>query len=257
MADTYGGLEIPVPVPETSGPTYTHPEIVTGDPLIGNLAHFLYVVIRAQVQDAWNSIHPAQPVVKRFFPNDPEDIFNEEFLPGLFVYRPGRETREQVEAFEQTADDYRFQKSRVECWWILDNAQIANQRARNQMIDTVRKVIDRAIMIGRDLAWLLPEDTDPTSPSYDPKAVTQGSSLAYHTGAATIELVHASPADFVRKMNLPAQPRRYQSLKMSFYIEELLVRDVGDETTVLDAQYVSPDQGTGLGPFDLGDAEYT
>lgn len=250
MADLYGGLAIPVPLPQAQG---TFPlEAEVGDPLISYLANFLTAIVTFYVGAAWTAVSPATPIIKTSIANNPEDGFNEAQLPALYVFRPGRETREVVETFEQVADDYRFQKGRVEARWILNTAQQVNQRARNQLVDAVRKAVDRAINIGRDPCWIVPGDPDP-------KAATQGSSLLTYTGGAVIELEHAAPGTYNHKMALPAPQRHYDELKMSFNVEELLVRDitVNAPNNNLQAGYVSPDQGTGLGPFDLGDAIYT
>lgn len=251
MADLYGGVAIPVPV--ANPPNTFPPEQEAGDPMISYLANFLTAVMTTYCGAAWTSVSPSTVIVKTSIANNPEDGFNEAQLPALYVFRPGRETREQVETFEQVADDYRFQKGRIEARWILNTAQQVNQRLRNQLVDAVRKVIDRAINIGRDPCWIVPGDLDP-------KAATQGSSLLGYTGGAVIELSHAAPGTYNHKMMLPAPQRHYDELKMSFYVEELLQRDItllGAPHTTAGAQYQSPDQGTGLGPLDLGDAIYT
>lgn len=264
MADSYGGTVIPVPVPLQAG---SFPlEQVAGDVLLGYFANFLAKIIQFYAGDVWQAVHPAQPIVKTVIADEPVNGFSEAQLPCLYVYRPGRETREAIEKFEQVADDYRFQISRIEVHWIMNPVQQANHRRRNQIVDAVRKVIDRALHVGRDVAWIVPGDTDvflpdgtTPNPQYDPKAATQGSSLLGYTGAAVLELEHASPGKYDQKMMLPAPQRHYDELRMSFTVEELLERDItllGDPNTTAQAGYVSPDQGTGLGPFDLGDAYY-
>jgi len=263
MADRYGGMYIPVPVPLTAGSFPV--EANAGDILLGYLANFLAKIIQVYAGDVWDSVSPSTPIVKTTLAQDPEDNFNEAMLPCLYVYRPARETREAIEKFEQVADDYRFQKGRIEVRWILNSVQQANHRKRNQLIDAVRKVVDRAMHVGRDPAWIVPGDTDPLlpdstpNPSYDPKAALQGSSLLNYTGAAVLELDHAAPSVYSHKMMLPAPQRHYDELRLSITVEELLERDldiIGDPNVKAEAIYESPDQGTGLGPFILGDAYY-
>lgn len=251
MSDKYGGLVIPAPVLPV--PTPNRPEMVEGDLLVTYFSDFLQKVMTFYAGAAWSSVHPAQPIVKKVSGNSPESGFNENWLPCLFVYRPGRETREVLDTFVQVADDYRFQKGRLEVQWILNPVQQTNQRVRDGMLDAVRKVIDRAVQMGRDPAWTLVDDPDT-------KAEQWGSSLLGFTGCAVIELDHAAPGTWTQTMELPAKPKNYDVLKMSFAIEELLDRDITintDPNEELSLEIESPDQNTGLGPFDLGDGTYT
>lgn len=249
MADKYGGLVLPVPLQPNSGAF--PPEAGVGDLATGYLANFLTTIVKYYAGDAWSSVAPQTPIIKTSIANDPTDGFNEATLPALYVYRPGHETREAVESFTQVADDYRFQKSRIEARWILNAMPQANQRVRNQMFDAVRKVIDQAIQIGRDKNWIVPGDTDP-------KAAAFGSSLCNYAGFASIELEHAAPSVFAQKMMLPAPQRHYDELKMSFIVEELLNRDITlyDPNNQVRLTEKSPDQGTGLGDAVIDDGIY-
>lgn len=250
MAHKYGGIQFPVPVVTTSG---GFPEEQDGcDILLGYLASYIATVLQVYAGDAWRDISPSTPIVKSIQLNEPEDGFNEAWLPALFVYRPGRETREVIEEFDQVADEYRFQKGRVVVRWIMNPVQQANARRRNNVIDAVRKIVDNTINEGRDINWIVPGDPDT-------KAASFGSSLCGFTGAAVIELNGAAPGTYTHSMMLPAQPKKYAELKMSLLVEELLVRDVtlyGPANTSLSEQITSPDQGTGLGNLTLGDGQY-
>lgn len=256
MADRYGAAILPAPIPiETGFP----PVVAPGDILLGYLADFLKTVMEFHVGDLWENIQPGKPLVKTVYCDGPEFTLNESSLPALFIYRPGRETREIIETFEQIADDYRFQKGRVACQWIMNPQPDNMRRQRDAVVDVLRKAIDASIHIGRHRSWIVPGDTDPTSPTYDSHAANEGSSLLGYTGAAVIELDHAGPGQYIHKMAPPAPIRSYEELKMSFLVEEQDVPDLtlqGEANVQLKATFVSPDQGTGLGPFILGDAIY-
>lgn len=258
MADKYGGLVFPVP--ELPAPGSFPVDFAIGDVLLGYVADYVRTILTTYVEDAWKSVAPGySKIVKTIILNEPTTSINEEWLPALYVYRPGRETRETVETFEQIADDYRYQIGRISLQWVMPAAPQEHRLVRNNIIDSVRKTIDAAIQIGRDPAWIVPGDTDPLGSHYDAKAATFGSSLSSYAGFATLELQHASPASIVRKMEPPAKDRSYESLKMSLYCEELLQRDldlIGAPHTSNKATYQSPDQGTGLGDYTLGEAEY-
>lgn len=258
MSDMFGGLQIPVPT--DPDPNDFPPDEAVGDPLLKYTAQFLTAVIRTYVGAAWESIQPGKPIIRTIQTNDPDDIFIESQLPALYVYRPKRATREAVEMSVRMADDYQVETSRLVAQWIMDPSPQVTRAVRNQITNAVRKVVDRAILVGRDKAWIVPADLVPATPTYDAKAAINGSSLMAYTGYMTIELTHAAPGEYVPKMASPAPSRSYDDFIMSFYLEELLVLDptlTSDPNTQLSAGFVSPDQGTGLGPFDLGDTIYT
>lgn len=254
MSDIYGALPIPVPPLGDSGEF--PPESAVGDPLLGYVGDFLRTILRTYVGDAWTSIAPGIPIVKSLFIGDPEDMFIESALPAIYIYRPGKETRETLEVFEQVADDYRFEKGRIAVWWIMPAAPQERRRERDEILNAMRKVIDRCIHVGRDPAWKVPGHDDTDSPNYDVKAATFGSSLSGFSGFATLELQHAGPATYLRRMEPPAKHRSYMGLRISIYVEELLNRDINllsEANESLKAQYTSPDQETGLGDFVLGE----
>jgi hypothetical protein len=249
VADKYGGTELPAIIPVDTG----FPEVSSPfDVLLGYFADFIKTVMEYHCADIWASVQPNLPIVKSVKTDDPATNLNEQWLPALFIYRPGRETREVIEKFEWIAEDYRLQKGRVVVQWILNPSPQENRRRVDQVIDLIRKAVDSALEIGRHPAWVVPGDTDPL-------AATQGSSLLDYTGAGVIELDHAGPGLYEHKMLPPAQSRKYEELKMSFFVEELLQYDLdlkGGPHETAAVTIVSPDQGTGLGPFTLEDAIY-
>lgn len=258
MADKYGATELPAVVPLNTG----FPAVIApGDALLGILGDFLKSVMEFHCGALWASVAPNIPIVKRVVTDSPEVDFNEQWLPSLYIFRPGRETREVIETFEQVADDYRFQKGRVAVRWIMSNAPQEHRRARDRIIDTLRKAIDAAVHIGRHKSWIVPGEDDPLASNYDSHAALEGSSLLIHSGAAVIELDHAGPGQYQHKMQAPASPggKFYEELKISFFVEEMLNYDIdliGEPNLEAAATIESPDQGTGLGPFVLGDAIY-
>lgn len=257
MAHKYGGIEIPVPIQiRTAFP----PVVAEGDILLGYLADYIKTVMLTYVGDKWDTFSPNKPIVKTISMGPPGTGFVESMLPGLFIYRPGRETRETIETFEQIADDYRFQKGRVVVEWILDPIAQEHVWRRESYFDAVRKAVDAALQIGRDPSWVVPGDTDEDAVDQDTGVALQGSALLTFAGAAVIELDHAGPGVYTHKGAAPMPPRNYDMLKMSINLEELLTRDLaltGEINAQLAATFLAPAQeDPELDEFVLGDAIY-
>lgn len=242
MADKYGGLVFPVP-PVAEAGSFPKDSAV-GDPLIGFVADYVRTILLTYVEAAWRSVSPGSPIVKTIILDSPEALFSEEWLPALFVYRPGRETRETMEEFSQDADDFRFQKGRLVVEWIMQTAPPEQRSRRDEIVDAMRKVVDKAIYQGRDPSWIVPgDDNEDLVEQYDPKAATFGSSLSKWAGFATLELQRAAPGIFVKKMAPPAKARNYEMLKMSIFVEELFQHDltlIGEPHESLEARFQTP-----------------
>lgn len=247
MTDKYG---VPIPIPPLSVIGSFPEQVGVSDPLLGYVADFLKTIMVAYAGDAWDSVQPGKPLVRTIRIGEPEDGFVESWLPALYIYRSPRETRELVETFEDIADDYRFEKSRLSVQWICDPQPQEIRRIRGEIVNGLRKVIDRSIARGRDPAWIVPGDTDLQAPTF-------GSSLSNYGGYATLELLHAAPGKYIHKMLPPAPPKKYDELRMSLYVEELLERDlslIGDPHNEIQIEYKIKDQGTGLGELIIGDS---
>jgi len=245
MTHRYG---IPLPAPPIPLPGTFPAEFGVGDQLLGYVGHYLKTIMDKYVGVAWNSVQPNKPLVRTILVGDPDDGFNETTLPALYIFRSPRETRELVETFEDVADDYRFEKSRVTVQWIVDPMPQMHRRLRNEIMNALRKAIDMGIRNGRDPGWIVPGDTDIKAPSF-------GSSLSEYAHFATLELLHAAPGKYIHKMAVPAPPRKYDELRMSLYVEELLELDmelIGDPHEQMEMQTNIPDLGTGLGSYQIG-----
>ncbi len=257
MAHKYGATEIPIQL--VSEDEDFPPERAAGDPLLGYLADFLKTVITRYCGDAWEQVQPGKPIIRTVHCDEPDSGFKEQDLPALYVYRPPRETREIIESFDDVADDYRFQHGRVVAVWIHDANPQEWRRVRNSIIDGVRKCVDACIRLGRDSSWVHPKDLEligsPAAPR-DPKAEAWGSSVCNWAGATIIELKNSAPGKYEHRMLKPAPMRTYEQLRFSFEIEERFVPDIGINTEpheTIRHQIVSPDQGTTLGDYLLGE----
>lgn len=263
MTDKLGALLIPVP--EIAG------KEAIGDPLLGFVGSFLSAVITAYGLPAWQSVQADKPLVKTVNLSDPDDGFAEDLLPGLFLFRQTMTGKGDGEVYRQDAEDYRYRVSKVWARLIFDPMPQAARAYRNNIVGALAGAIDRALDIGRDPAWRLVQDTayagaDPALVAEKLKSLAEGSDLARWAGFAVLEPEYVGSGVYVRKM-IPSPsslgqdgtPRKYDELRIVFSCDELLVRDltlIGSPNATLEAHYVAPDGGTGLGSLDLGDAIY-
>lgn len=242
MSDTYGGLPIPAPAP-TNPPTPS----AAGDPLLGWTADFVKAVLNANAPLAWNAVAPNTPVVKTVFLHDPRpEVFNERDLPALFVYRDEGHVADEL---EWTADDYRFERGQIVLLWIPPTATQDKRAIRAPIVNAIGKVLDLAIERGRDPAWIVTGDTDP-------QAASKGSVLATWAGWASFGVKAIRRATITIPKGV--DKATYEAVAIGCYVEELAVEDITkfDALAGVDATFKSPDQGTGLGDFVLGEEIY-
>ena len=148
MADTYGALEEPVPVPADGEPV--------SDPALQVFLDFAAAILNAKLGDAWRAIAGDLPPVKFTYANDPErEYVKDQTFPALFGYRkPGPPPY-------NLAEDYRVTEDIFVLIWALPSTPQFRQRLRSPAVNGFGKMLDRSIERGREPVYAKDGDTDP------------------------------------------------------------------------------------------------
>jgi hypothetical protein len=184
MTDTYGALSIPVAVP-------TDAEVsATGDPALDVWASYLQAFINTYGAAAWAKVYPRRddnnnliPPVLKTFTHQPTDetiaVFNERYLPALYLYRAsGAEPKwEWI--------DGRIARDTITLLWVFPTGTQPAERIRVPYVNALKDLVDVAIEKYLDPCWTYPGDPDPLAASIaaDPDAVKI--SIATSTSAQT------------------------------------------------------------------------
>lgn len=173
MADKYGSLAFPLPVP---GATET-PADHALDVLLAYLKAFLNYYGGA----AWRAIYFAgetgqtlAPVMKTFAHDPTYDDFTEKHLPALFLFRNGGARSEDI------AEDVRATTTTLTLWWVFPADRDQKRRVRQRaFLNGVAKLIDQALRKERDPVYVVTGDTEPT-------ATTEGSVVLVQAGIQSL-----------------------------------------------------------------------
>jgi hypothetical protein len=157
MTDLLGALAIPIPVP-AAGKT-------VADPFLDYLGDFLQAAINADAKAAWTAVHPAVvkphsvplPVafVKRHNPNEAD--FRSGDLPALFVYRASTGKRTRI------GPEWTLVPTTIHILWVPPRAQQKHLSLRQSYRHAVEAAIERCLQTGRDPAWVVAGDSDPSA----------------------------------------------------------------------------------------------
>jgi hypothetical protein len=187
MTDTYGALSIPVAIP-------TDAEVsATGDPALDVWASYLQAYINTYGAAAWAKVFPRSltgpiPPVLKTFTHQPTDetiaVFNERYLPALYVYR--------ASGAEQKWEwlDGRIARDTITLLWVFPTGTQPAERIRVPYVNALVKLVDTAIEKYLDPCWTYPGDPDPLAASIvaDPDGVklsiATSMSAQTYTGAA-------------------------------------------------------------------------
>jgi hypothetical protein len=250
VSDRYGALQLVPPTgPFTpvANPPFT--DEVVGDVLLAYLGSYLMTVLNGYGTTLWQEVMPMSQLVEQVFFHDPEkNGINTRDLPALFVFREDDDVATQV---EWIADDYRSAIGMIHIIWVPPDDAVDKRRLRVAMGNAIKNIIDSCVEAGRDLSWQVAGDSDPQAQYY-------GSQLLEWCGAEWLD----TPKSKWRKLNigmLEGSPSKtYDAFAIDYSVRELLIRDITvyPENTSIDATFVAPDGGTGLGPFELGEEKY-
>lgn len=206
MTDTYGALSIPVAVPADAEVS------ATGDPALDVWASYLQAFINTYGAAAWAKVFPralgaAQiPPVLKTFTHQPTDetiaVFNERYLPALYLYR--------ASGAEQKWEwlDGRIARDTITLLWVFPTGTQPAERIRVPYVNALVKLIDTAIEKYLDPCWVYPGDPDPLAASIDadPDAVklsiATSTSPQTYTGAALDGAIGGAPFDQPRAVTV-------------------------------------------------------
>lgn len=203
IADTYGLLEIPVPVPAADEPV--------GDPALGILLDAFKAVLNAHLAAAWSAagIAPNLPPVREVFAHDPNKVvFSERDLPALFLWRDGS----MVDSFDQTADR-RIATDTLKLVWVFPAAKQEPQRRRAPVTRAVAGIVDGFLKRNRDPAWVHASDLSA-------RGAIDGTNLTTTAGFFSLRLGRVSHPPVVIEMADDSPRRTYEALQMELAIEE-------------------------------------
>lgn len=159
-ADTYGPIE-DVPAAPAEGQAAT-------DPALSILLDYFKAILNARLATAWESVAPTKPVVRQTFPYDPErEWFSTKSFPALYGHREGGQPTQRL------ADDWQTTPDTVVLTWIFPLAKPSAAAVRRPMISGLSKVLDRAVTLLRDPAYVDPTDDDVLATTYkaEPEAI--------------------------------------------------------------------------------------
>lgn len=224
LVATYGGTSIPAVAPDAG-------EDVT-DKTLSLLGLYLKAFINAYGLAAWQAVAPTTLPVKAVFTHDPRKrVFNDRDLPALYLFRVPSKP-------EQMADGYRVMRSTVTGLWVFPLADQDKQRLRDPFSIGITKLVDAAL-----------DREDPTDPCFvitgdsDPKAATYGSDWASVCNADHVWLSAAEPKPLPIAMADGSKSRVYESVELTFTLNEYLVPDFtgATATTAADITFTTSD----------------
>lgn len=168
MADLYGLTTFPVTAPGTGE--------AVGDGALDVLLAFFKAAVNADAATAWDPREPGRPPVLSTFAHNPEQSFNDNTLPALFLWRSGRG---QV---SQTADGWFVQTSQLTLTWVMQSTTQAKAIVRTPFANALDKVLARAIHYGRHPAYVV--DSDRADPDGLKTSIATSTSAHTYSGAA-------------------------------------------------------------------------
>ena len=230
MSDEFGGINFPVAAPSGDEPI--------ADPALRYLGEYLQAVLVAQLGTAWAARSPGSGIVPdaHLFYWDPRSgIFDEGRLPALYIF-------EQSSTTARIADDYWEDRRQLAVWWCADFGQEIIECKRMPIINAIGKVIERALRLERDPAWVVDSDPDSTAASRGSNVFTWGGFTS-----AKREVMQPLSLDIV----LPGADGRQMAIKgcaTTIQIQEMSHRDpsTGNYPSKLDAG-LSVNEATWIG----------
>jgi hypothetical protein len=186
--------------------------------------------LNAHGAEAWATVFAASPPVRRIFAHDPaEHCFSEADLPALYLWRSS------AESFEQLAEDWHIKRGILTLLWVFPQATQHPQRRRIPFLNGFASLLHVAVERGRDPAWRVPGDPDPT-------AAARGSVWPRWAGFFELALGRCKPA----KLALTGAPPRvsYAAIEMQLHVAEHWQRDLAayDRNLELELEVAGQDE---------------
>lgn len=223
MADLFGVLALPIPVPTNPGTDESQQAV--SDPGLDHLAAFTRAILNANGDAAWKAVAPDTQFVRAVFKHDPAlGDFSAKYLPALFVWRGGEPQ------FIRLADDYAVNETPIEFLLVMQTSQQGRVAARSPIINGFSKILSRGFLRQRDPAWVLAGDPDPSTP-------VLGSSLSKQTGFAKMLLTTAGQATTLSVLTKGATATMvYPALRAQLMVTEQLCEDPSAAAGAVPAQ---------------------
>lgn len=159
MADTFGSLALQIPAPSarTDLPiTIAAANVSLADPCLDTLNSYIQAVLNYEGNTAWEVRAPGTQIKRmaRFVStNDPrEGEFNDNMLPGLFLYR------QKGTVSTKYADDLPATEEILILEWVFPADAQHKERARNNIINGLSKILVLALEQGVHPAWVVTSD---------------------------------------------------------------------------------------------------
>jgi hypothetical protein len=224
--DAWGAVSIPAQ-PQGDG-------AVLGDPALTRTLQFLYayLVTDAGANVPWTAQF-GYPLIKSplslFTHNPNEAVFQVDYLPSLYLWRP------EGGDFEQKADDYLLDNSAWTMLWVMPLASQENQSARSPYVNQFAKAVADGLNHARTPSWSLLGDPDPL-------AASLGSFL---WGALNVVMQYPARWRTSKVLAQPidgGKPREFKAVEMKISVVERLHENparYATRGTTLDATFTN------------------
>lgn len=210
MPETYGLLQLPIPVPSAAE--------TPADPLLDVLLDFCRAVINARGGASWKAIVPqmaSEPIKTTLAHNPALDGISAAWLPALFIQRT------RVGPSTWLAQDYWVRDSTLTLWWVPPRLQSMEMRGRvrawgsNALHSILDAIVDPE---ARNPAWVVPQDTDPV-------AQQRGSLIWRYLNVWELETLDAQWVDIKLRASTEGMPpftpdMVFPALQLTIYVRE-------------------------------------
>lgn len=217
MADILGATSIAL----TSAPAtpVTVDVSDSDDPALVYLGSYLQAVANARLGARWGQLLPNTNPVVRFFPYDPAlGVYNDKYLPALFVWRQFGEPERIV------TNDVIVSTDTLHFFWIAPQGGPQDKITRRQnFARRLGALFTRSLRVGRDPAWVVAGDSDT-------QAAALGSNIHRLAGVNNIRFTRWEPAPFRVEM-VEGDPIPYDAWR---FIAEVTEMGVGDDDRNID-----------------------
>lgn len=203
MANTYGIQ--PIPFANVEG-------FPAGDVGLGHFGFFLRAAINRALASAFDGVCPNREAVRALYFHNPAQLFQENHLPALFVWR-GKSKRSRLAA------DIRQGTSTIEVGWISEPAQESHMVLREPIAKAVLDAVDEACFLKRCPSYVVVGDTESL-------ASTRGSLITTFAGFSTIEMGDGDPKVFdFGRVDGDGKPLPYYGFTFGVDVTEQLTID--------------------------------
>lgn len=154
MAHRVGALLLPAPAPPFAPPQPDQPNAAALDPALDVLGAFFQAMLEHYAGQAWKSIAPNEPVVRKLFVGyDPEELdFQIEDTPVLALWR------ENDGAPTRLSEGNAQSQSLVNVLYVLPPADEQKLAARSPFLNVFKNIMLLAYKQERDPCWIRPGD---------------------------------------------------------------------------------------------------